>query len=145
MLYLGPGPPSLLHWTRADSLQPYAGDTLSTLLAGTSYLLHERVAYRSEVGSILFAGSGFGPDPDTVLYAFQIRDWSDLFYKKIVGTSKEIPPVLFPPPRKMIENISLPVKCIATSWNRPCWPHFLCESINLFCIIILFMCRLLTL
>jgi hypothetical protein len=27
MLYLGPGPPSLLHLTRANATKPYAGDT----------------------------------------------------------------------------------------------------------------------
>jgi hypothetical protein len=29
LLYLGPGPPSLLHLTRANAAKPYAGDTLS--------------------------------------------------------------------------------------------------------------------
>jgi hypothetical protein len=28
MLCLGPGPPSLLHLTRADLIWPYAGDTV---------------------------------------------------------------------------------------------------------------------
>jgi len=28
MLCLGPGPPSLLHLTRADLIWPYAGDTI---------------------------------------------------------------------------------------------------------------------
>jgi len=28
MLCLGPGPPSLLHLTRANAIKPYAGDTL---------------------------------------------------------------------------------------------------------------------
>jgi hypothetical protein len=30
MLYLGPGPPSLLHLTRASETEPYAGDTIMT-------------------------------------------------------------------------------------------------------------------
>jgi hypothetical protein len=28
LLYLGPGPPSLLHLTRANAAKPYSGDTL---------------------------------------------------------------------------------------------------------------------
>ncbi len=32
MLYLGPGPPSLLHLTRANATKPYAGETHTDIL-----------------------------------------------------------------------------------------------------------------
>jgi hypothetical protein len=43
LLYLGPGPPSLLHLTRADPIYPYAGDTQLFVLSWTREPCYETV------------------------------------------------------------------------------------------------------
>ncbi len=47
--------------------------TFGSVVLGTyRYLLHKRVAYRSVVLSVFFAGSGFGPDSDPAVFAIRI-------------------------------------------------------------------------
>jgi hypothetical protein len=42
MLYLGPGPPSLLHLTRANETEPYPGDTMGFSLNTNNFAVYLR-------------------------------------------------------------------------------------------------------